>query len=133
MKKAMVVIDCRPDRWDVIGPYKTLKAAIQGANSIWFHLTERERKGRTIYAGNADLDRIEEDDFYDTFEERYNVRAMVKDKNGDLAPLVSIIPLMDGEIMDAVYRENNQYSNQAFFEEYCRRHFDKFGVPFRCK
>ena len=134
MKKTMVVIDCRPDRWDVVGPFDTFTGAVMAANSIWAHLTEREKAGRYVAAGSADIERMDEEDFYDTFEEMYttaNDSPVVLDDDGELIIFESVVPGMDDEIRESVHSDLAPCSNQAFFDEYCKRHEEKYGVPFQ--
>ena len=43
----------------------------------------------------------------------------------------SIVNLMDDEIREAIHADLSPCTEKEFFEEYLRRHVDKYGVPFK--
>lgn len=42
----------------------------------------------------------------------------------------AIVVLMDDEIREAIHDEFAPCTNEEFFDEYCRRHEEKYGSPF---
>ena len=42
----------------------------------------------------------------------------------------AIVVLMDDEIREEMHNEMSPCTEEEFFEEYCKRHEEKFGSPF---
>lgn len=57
----------------------------------------------------------------------------IVDENGQKWPFDGACALMDPEIMEAINFDAGGYadSEQAFYEEYCRRHLEKYGEEFK--
>lgn len=43
-----------------------------------------------------------------------------------------IVELMDDEIREAIHAEGNCATDEEFYEEYCKRHLEKYGTEFVC-
>lgn len=67
---------------------------------------------------------------YDALEEHRKAEAdRIADEWGDEISFAAAVALMDDEIREAIHADG--YDNpQAFYDEYCIRHADKYGEAF---
>lgn len=59
-----------------------------------------------------------------------NARVTVKDWNGNTVDYETAVVMMDDEIREAIHFETPDLAPQAFYDEYCKRHYGKFGEVF---
>lgn len=59
-----------------------------------------------------------------------NTRIRVKDWNGNTVDFETATIMMDDEIREAIHFETPELAPQAFYDEYCQRHYDEFGEDF---
>ena len=50
--------------------------------------------------------------------------------NDSLIPFPAAVMLMDDEIREEVHADLAPCTDQEFFEEYCKRHLEKYGIEF---
>jgi hypothetical protein len=50
--------------------------------------------------------------------------------NGEQVDFNVCVNLMDDELRELVHRDIAPCSDQQFLDEYCKRHFDKYGEDF---
>lgn len=50
--------------------------------------------------------------------------------NGSPIPFPAAVMLMDDEIREEVHADLAPCTDQQFFDEYCKRHLEKYGIEF---
>jgi hypothetical protein len=50
--------------------------------------------------------------------------------NGEQVDFDACVNLMDDDLRELVHRDIAPCSDQQFLDEYCKRHFDKYGEDF---
>lgn len=62
---------------------------------------------------------------------KVNNRTVVMTKDDSIVDYDIAVNLMDDDIRESVHSDLAPCTNQEFFDEYCKRHFDKFGKEFQ--
>lgn len=57
-------------------------------------------------------------------------RITVRDWNDNTLDYETAVMMMDDEIRESIHFETPELAPQAFYDEYCQRHYDKFGEDF---
>ena len=56
--------------------------------------------------------------------------SFVTNFDGELINYDAAVALMDDDIREAIHFDMAPCTDQEFYDEYCRRHEEKYGVPF---
>lgn len=58
------------------------------------------------------------------------MKSYVKNQLGEAIDCEAVVELMDTEICEEMHRELAPCSNQKFYDEYCKRHKEKYDEDF---
>ena len=104
-----------------------------------YHIYECEAEGEngeTVYLyatrGFTDSrDWMTEAELNEMLEAEADEIAVVEDEDGNEIRYAAAVELMDDDLREEIHAELAPCSNQEFFDEYCRRHAEKFGEDFK--